>query len=89
MKYFTMNLIALLITLSGFSQDYYWVGNGGNWSDLSHWATTSGGSNFHTELPGPDNNVYFDENSFTEPGQVVTLDLAESHCSRCTTFSHY
>ncbi|HNR20081.1 MAG TPA: hypothetical protein PKL45_08870, partial [Bacteroidia bacterium] len=31
--------------------DYYWVGGTGNWSDVSHWATTSGGSTFHTQPP--------------------------------------
>ena len=62
------------------AQTYYWVGNGGNWSDLSHWATTSGGSTNHTELPGTENDVVFDENSFTALGQTVTIDLENSYC---------
>lgn len=72
------HLLAILFTLlsfSSFSQDYYWVGNSGNWSDFSnHWATTSGGSTFHTASPGTNNNVIFDENSFTEEGHSVTID---------------
>ena len=28
-------------TLAG--RDLYWVGGTGNWSDIGHWATTSGG----------------------------------------------
>lgn len=73
-------ILSLFSGLSLFSQDYYWVGNTGNWSDLSHWATTSGGNTFHTELPGPTNDVYLDENSFTEPGQFLYLDLEEADC---------
>lgn len=72
--------LALLTSLSLCAQDYYWVGGTGNWSDLTHWATTSGGVNFHTELPGPTNDVYFDENSFLESGQTVFLDLEEAYC---------
>lgn len=84
MKNFTLTLITLLFSASVYCQDYFWVGDGGNWSDLSHWATTSGGNALHTELPGPENDVYFDANSFTEPGQVVTLDLEEAYCHNFT-----
>ncbi len=58
----------------------------GDWSDLTHWATTSGGATFHTQLPGPTNDVYFDVNSFTMAGQIVTLDLevAEMRSLICT-----
>lgn len=80
MKKFTISLLTLFIAVSACCQSYYWVGNGGNWSDLSHWATTSGGNTFHNTLPGPENDVFFDANSFTQPGQVVTIDLEESYC---------
>lgn len=73
-------LLAFLTSTVLSAQDYYWVGNSGNWSDLSHWATTSGGSNFHTELPGSENNVYFDENSFSEINQIVTIDITPVYC---------
>ncbi|WP_425390171.1 fibronectin type III domain-containing protein [Ekhidna sp.] len=53
-------------------QDYFWVGDGGEWTDLSHWATTSGGTTFHSELPGSFDNVIFDENSFSLSNQEVT-----------------
>jgi len=77
-------VLSLFLGLSTQAQDYYWVGNGGNWSDLSHWATSSGGDEKHTELPGPENDVYFDANSFTEPNQVVIIDLEESFCRSFT-----
>ena len=58
-----------------FAQDYYWVGGSGNWSDYdNHWATSSGGTTFHTQAPTSSDNVIFDVNSFDSFGQVVTLD---------------
>ena len=57
-------LISVLSVLSNrlHASDYYWVGDGGNWSDYGvHWATTSGGGVFHTALPSGNDNVYFDE----------------------------
>ncbi len=72
--------IALLASTTLGAQTYYWVGGTGDWSDLSHWATTSGGSTFHTQLPGESNDVRFDENSFTAVQQVVTLDQAYQEC---------
>lgn len=64
----------MIISSTAFGQ-FYWVGDGGNWSDYSsHWATTSGGSTFHSNVPGAGDDVFFDANSFTTGGQVVTLD---------------
>ena len=48
----------------------YWVGNGGNWDDTSHWSTSSGGSG-GASVPTQDDDVYFDANSFTTSGQTV------------------
>ncbi|MBU0486555.1 MAG: SprB repeat-containing protein, partial [Bacteroidetes bacterium] len=62
--------------------DYFWVNGPGNWSDFgSHWATTSGGATFHLSVPGVDDDVYFDANSFPLPlmGQAVTVDF-QSYC---------
>lgn len=61
--------------------DYYWVGGSGNWSNYaSHWATSSGGVVFHTSLPGPNDNVYFDANSFTADSQFVFVDSTFAYC---------
>lgn len=51
---------------------FYWVDNGGNWNDGAHWSLSSGGPSANT-LPGIDNNVVFDENSFTLDNQTVNL----------------
>lgn len=77
-------ILSLFLGFSLQAQDYYWVGDGGNWSDLSHWATTSGGDIKHTQLPGPENNVIFDANSFTMPNQEVVMDLEEVYCKDFT-----
>ena len=72
-SFLLMNL--LLIGTAGSAADYYWVGGTGNWSDIAnHWATSSGGSSFHGQVPGPADDVFFDVNSFTATGQVVTID---------------
>ncbi|MEO5569438.1 MAG: T9SS type A sorting domain-containing protein [Bacteroidia bacterium] len=62
--------------------DYYWVGGTGNWSDFAnHWATSSGGTTFYTSLPTPNDNVYFDANSFSTTGQVVTSNVVIAFCN--------
>ena len=55
--------------------NYYWVGDGGNWSDYAnHWATTSGGSSYHTDVPSQFDHVYFDASSFSMASQSVVVD---------------
>ncbi|NNJ55477.1 MAG: hypothetical protein HKP14_05075, partial [Bacteroidia bacterium] len=61
-----------------FAADYYWIGGSGNWSDINHWATSSGGSTVHAAVPGPSDNVYFDANSFTAANQSVNLNTTIS-----------
>ena len=56
-------------------ENYYWVGNSGNWSDLSHWSKTSGGAANHIDLPTAIDNIYFDANSFSNSTSVVNIDL--------------
>ncbi|MEQ8681067.1 MAG: MBG domain-containing protein [Cyclobacteriaceae bacterium] len=59
-------------------ENYYWVGDGGDWDDPTHWATTSGGSTFHTDYPSKYDNVFFDANSFTQASQTVNIDIPEA-----------
>ncbi len=54
--------------------DFYWVGDGGNWSDVNHWATTSGGSTLHEIFPTKYDNVFIDENSFSQEDQTIEID---------------
>ncbi len=55
---------------------YYWHGDGGDWSDLSHWSTNSGNIPPApvTCLPGARDTVIFDNNSFSVANQTVTVD---------------
>lgn len=53
---------------------FYWVGGSGTWFDYeNHWATSSGGNEFHERIPSENDNVYFDVNSFPADGQIVDL----------------
>ncbi|MDL2257520.1 hypothetical protein LJC06_04880, partial [Bacteroidales bacterium OttesenSCG-928-I14] len=54
-------------------RDMFWVGNGGNFSDGSHWSFTSGGEASGC-VPNRNDNIIFDEKSFTTTNQVVTAD---------------
>lgn len=74
-------LFSLFAVQSLSAADYYWVGGTGNWSNFQyHWATSSGGSTFHTIPPTQNDDVYFDQNSFTGPGQTVTLNVQYAYC---------
>lgn len=50
----------------------YWVGGTGNWEDESHWALSGGGPGGNC-IPSSLDNVFFDSNSFTQAGQIVTI----------------
>ena len=54
-------------------QDYYWIGETGDWDNINNWSQTSGGAANQSSLPGSIDNVYFDQNSFTADEQFVTL----------------
>lgn len=57
----------------------YWVGNSGNWSDSLHWSPVSGGEPGYC-IPTPIDDVYFDQNSFSENSVVqVDVDIAVCH----------
>jgi gliding motility-associated-like protein len=63
----------LVSVFSANASDYYWVGGSGTWSAFStHWATSSGGSTFYSQIPQSTDNVIFDANSFSTSGQTVT-----------------
>ncbi len=64
----------LFFTTTLSAADYYWIGGTGNWSDISHWATTTNGIITHSQAPTADDDVFFDFNSFSAPGQIVTLN---------------
>ena len=78
LREFTIKLLFIFtffISLKSFSANFYWVNGSGDWSDYAnHWATTSGGSTFHNQIPSPVDDVFFDDNSTLFPGDTVTID---------------
>jgi hypothetical protein len=78
----TLTLLLLFTTffqLTSKAANYYWVGGSGSWSDLSHWATTSGGTGGLgiPNQPFTTDDVFFNSASgFTVGNATVTLDLA-------------
>lgn len=73
-------LLALFIVKGTYADKYYWVNDGGNWSDTSHWATSSGGSTYFSVIPGINDTVYFDANSFSVSGELVNVDTNNIYC---------
>ena len=74
----TANLILVVLSLP--AANYFWIGGSGDWSDISHWATTSGGTITHSQAPTADDDVFFDANSFSTPGQTVFLNTDIIFC---------
>ncbi|MBK6527765.1 MAG: SprB repeat-containing protein, partial [Crocinitomicaceae bacterium] len=58
-------LLVILITsaVNSFSKDFFWINDSGNWHDGAHWSLSSGGSPAY-EVPGLNDDVYLDKNSF-------------------------
>lgn len=65
--------LSFLLPASLKAADYYWVGGTGNWSNINHWATTSGGSTFHSIVPSQFDDVYFDAGSGLGAGDIVSF----------------
>lgn len=73
-------LMVFLFPYSVFAENYYWVGGNGNWSDINHWAVSSGGTVLHSQTPTPNDDVFFDVNSFNSSGQIVTINQKNAVC---------
>ncbi|MGB3949315.1 MAG: T9SS type A sorting domain-containing protein [Bacteroidia bacterium] len=79
---FYISFLFILCSLSTFAANYFWVGGSGSWSDYGvHWATSSGGTVFHTQVPQSTDNVFFDANSFNASAQTVTVDQPIVQCA--------
>ncbi|MCF8369898.1 MAG: gliding motility-associated C-terminal domain-containing protein [Bacteroidales bacterium] len=66
---FFISWLFCFLNFTGNSENYYWIGGEGNWSDTLHWQSFNGG------LPGPMDDVTFDENSFSAPDQKLVIDI--------------
>jgi len=78
------SFITILLCLYNYAAEYYWVGGSGNWTDINHWRTTSGGTLTPSVVPGSTDNVYFDSNSgFTSSSKKLTLNTT-GECKNIT-----
>lgn len=78
----TLLVMAIFASISCNALNYFWVGGSGSWSDFNnHWATTSGGNIFHSQVPQSTDNVYFDALSFTSATPTVTIDQTIVQCA--------
>ncbi|MBT8327614.1 MAG: hypothetical protein KJP21_07810, partial [Bacteroidia bacterium] len=75
MKKLALLWILCSISLWSYSTDYFWVGGSGSWSQISHWATSSGGTTFHATVPSASDDVYFDVNSFTSSSNLLNINV--------------
>ena len=67
-------------TSTASSGRYYWIGGPGNWDDLAHWSTTSGGVADACVMPSSNNTVIFDDNSGLGNASRITLNVANGVC---------
>ncbi|MCL5990918.1 MAG: hypothetical protein M1419_02300 [Bacteroidetes bacterium] len=75
MRKFSLYLFVLFVSIVRlYSVDYFWIGGSGNWSEISHWATISGGTTTHLVVPTQDDDVYFDANSFNQNGSIIRIN---------------
>jgi trimeric autotransporter adhesin len=51
MKHRVLTFVLILFSFQLYAADYYWVGGGGNWSDLNHWRLGSSGGSIPSILP--------------------------------------
>lgn len=81
---FTLLFILLISPAKLTADDYFWIGGSGNWSDINHWATTSGGSVLHIQAPTVADDVFFDGNSFPPGNNQVTVNQKNAICRNMT-----
>jgi gliding motility-associated-like protein len=79
-KIIVLLIICFFATQQLKSANYYWVGGLGNWSDINHWAQSSGGSSLHTVVPQISDNVFFDNNSGFNANDSINVDVAVATC---------
>jgi gliding motility-associated-like protein len=75
LKRLLLLLAVFLTTFSIRAANFYWVGGTGKWSDAKHWSATSGGPS-GSAVPGVNDDVYFDQQSFTADKQTVMITSA-------------
>lgn len=70
---FKLLLFLILCANLSFANNFYWIGNSGDWNDANNWSLTSGGVAAN-QTPGVNDNVYFDNYSFAADYQTVSFN---------------
>ena len=86
MKKNLFTFLLILFTFQLYAADYYWVGGGGNWSDINHWRLGSSSGSIASIVPSAGDNVVFGPNAgfgTTAVDKTVTLN-ANAFCDHMT-----
>jgi gliding motility-associated-like protein/uncharacterized repeat protein (TIGR01451 family) len=78
--------LLILFTFQLHAADYYWVGGGGNWSDVNHWRLGSTAGSIPSIVPAAGDNVFFTAGSgfgAAAPLRTVTMN-ANAFCNNMT-----
>jgi gliding motility-associated-like protein len=75
-----LTFLAAVSFTDSFADDYFWIGGTGNWSDINHWAQSSGGTVLHNTPPTAEDDVFFDAGSFSAEGQIVSVNAENAVC---------
>src|ERR1700751_3081126 len=70
--------LSLLLTQAFIAQKLYWVGGSGNFNDPNHWSQQSGGIG-GAKTPTATDDVYFDENSFSDKSVISFIGASQVH----------
>lgn len=83
-RFFSLLILTLLLTSKSFAADFFWIGGPGNWSDTSHWSTTSGGISDQLSAPSDTDDVFIDFNSGLIRFDTIRLDQYDQYCHNFT-----
>jgi gliding motility-associated-like protein len=59
-----------------YSEDYYWIGDSGEWDNPENWSLSSGGKS-SLNIPTNTDNVIFDDHSFKNDKAIIKFTNAE------------
>lgn len=81
-KFFLFIFSVLFVSSQANSKDYFWVEGTGKWhAFFEHWAFESGGIALeHGQVPGTNDDVYFDDNSFGTENEITITIEADAVC---------
>lgn len=73
MRRVILTVVLFFFSLALFASDFFWVGGSGKWGASAHWALSSGGPG-GAGVPGKNDRVFFDANSFQSDFQYINID---------------